>query len=74
VKHIVDGVEIEMTPEEVATWEAEQAAYVPPEQLTVSDDQLIDAAMREEFIERMAANKTAPAKLKEAALRLKAKK
>lgn len=31
LKH-VNGVEVEMTPEEIAEWEAVQAAYIPPEE------------------------------------------
>lgn len=31
MKRIENGVEVELTPSEVSAWEAEQAAYVPPE-------------------------------------------
>lgn len=30
MKKIVDGIIVEMAPEEVAAWEAEQATYTPP--------------------------------------------
>ena len=61
----------------IAEWEAEGntiPAYLPSPTPEPSDEEILAQAMREEFIERMATNKTAPAHLKEAALRVKAKK
>ena len=48
-------------------------AYVPPPPPEPSDDEIIDRAMREDFIDRMAKNATAPAAVKAAALRIKAR-
>ena len=62
----------------IAEWEAKGNTippYVPPSVEQSDDPQaLLQAAMLEEFTERMATNKTAPKHLKEAALRVKALK
>lgn len=71
---IIDGVEIEMTPQEIAAWKAEQAIYKLSKNLELSDDELLQQAMLEDFIERAAKNSTTPKAVKEAALRRKAKK
>lgn len=60
----------------IADWEAEGntiPAYVAPPVSSISDDEIINKAMREDFIERTAKNATAPATVKAAALRIKAR-
>ena len=60
----------------IAEWEAEGntiPAYVPPPVSPPSDDEIIERAMREDFIDRMTKNATAPAAVKAAALRIKAR-
>ena len=60
----------------IAEWEAQGNTiplYVAPPPPEPSDDEIIERAMREDFIERMAKNVSAPKAVKEAALRIKAR-
>jgi hypothetical protein len=60
----------------IAEWEAEGNTippYVPPSTPEPSDDEIISQAMREDFIDRMAKNVSAPKSVKEAAIRIKAR-
>lgn len=60
----------------IAEWEAQGNTippYVPPTPPALSDDEIIDRAMREDFIERMIKNVSAPKVIKDAATRIKAR-
>lgn len=60
----------------IAEWEAEGNTippYVPPPPPELSDDEIIERAMREDFIERMIKNVSTPKVVKDAATRIKAR-
>lgn len=83
IEVIIDG-QVAVVPDDpanrhrqmIAEWEAEGNTippYVPPPPPEPSADEIIEQAMREDFIDRMAKNATAPAVVKAAALRIKAR-
>lgn len=70
---IVNGIEVVMTIKEVTAWEAERAAYVPPDLRAPNPETILRQAMFDDFVDRASKDAGMSEAIKNAALAWKLK-